>query len=218
MSIAATLIKRGSRVPLSRLVSAAVLEFLPVTLQLASAIVDVTEARLSGGNTAPMLKPRTQWFEPGQTGVTYAEVLGDYLMDERSVTVVDPHLKSFRQIRNLRELLLMVATKTLEPVEVHVVTSVATNSDNWKLGQSQALVELQEELACQGVKLTVEFDQTTHDRWIETSKGRIILGKGLDFWDARRSHGLSQQQREIGRHFSITYCPNPSEKLRTGSA
>ena len=64
------------------------------------------------------------------------------------------------------------------------------------------------EAAERGVHLTVEFDETNHDRWISTSQWTILLGKGIDFWAAHTCGSRQQRDRVIGQRFAVTYCRN----------
>lgn len=177
------------------------LPLLPAVIRL---VKDARAAKASAA-MAPLAEG-TRWFEPGQCGVTYEDVLVPYLTREATITIVDSHIKTFRQIRNLRELILAVASDPDGgPHDVHIVTARATGGIDWEFGQAKALIALQEELVEHGIKLCVSFDESNHDRWIETSKWRVLLGKGLDFWDAKSCHGTPQELRSIAKRFAITY-------------
>ncbi len=177
------------------------LPLLPAVIRLVGA-----HAAKAAATTAPLTEG-TRWFEPGQCGVTYEDVLVPYLTKEAALTVVDSHIKSFRQIRNLRELILAVASHPDGgPHDVHIVTARATGGLDWEYGQAKALIALQEELVEHGITLRVSFDESNHDRWIETSGWRVLLGKGLDFWDAKSCHDTPQELRSIAKRFAITYC------------
>lgn len=182
-------------------------------LPLLPPALKVLKYALASKAKPPTLQPKaplsegTRWFEPGQTGVTYEEILGRHLESESSITIVDPHIKTFRQIRNLRELLLGAVADTSEgQIYVRLVTASATGGFDWEYGQASALVKLQEEVAEHGITLSVEFDDSNHDRWITTSKWKILLGKGLDLWDAQHAYGVPQELRPVGKRFTVTYC------------
>lgn len=150
----------------------------------------------------------TRWFEAGETGVTYQHVLGEHLGGEDQITIVDPHVKTFRQIRMLGELLEVPGRSDRSAVQVRLVTARPSNGVDWELGQARALMELKEAAAKRGIHLTVEFDETNHDRWISTSRRTILLGKGIDFWAAHTCGSRQQQDRVIGQKFAVTYCRN----------
>ena len=174
---------------------------LPAVVQLIKSAREREEAA-----PATPLAEATRWFEPGQQGLTYEDVLVPYLAKEPALTIVDSHIKTFRQIRNLRELILAVASHADgERLAVHVVTARATGGFDWEYGQASALNTLQDELAEHGVTLRVSFDESNHDRWIETSNWSVLLGKGIDFWDAKSCYGTPQELRAVAKRFAITY-------------
>lgn len=181
---------------------------LTLARPLLPAVLRLVNARCEGDRVTPAMPlfEGTRWFEPGQRGVTYEDVLLPYLAKEPVLTIVDPHCKTFRQIRNLRELLLAVASHAGGPrVDVHLVTATATGGLEWAIGQAQALLALQEELSQEGVTLRVSFDESNHDRWIETRNWSVLLGKGLDFWEAKDCRGVPQELRPVAKRFAITY-------------
>ncbi|WP_203580789.1 MIT C-terminal domain-containing protein [Microbacterium hibisci] len=176
---------------------------LPLVPAVIRLVKDARAAKASAA-MAPLAEG-TRWFEPGQCGVTYEDVLVPYLTKEATITIVDSHIKTFRQIRNLRELILAVASDPDGgPHDAHIVTARAAGID-WEYGLAKALIALQEELVEHGIKLCVSFDESNHDRSIETPKWRVLLGKGLDFWDAKSCHGTPQELRSIAKRFAITY-------------
>lgn len=208
MSIATSLHAHLPRFTPIGAAAALVLPLLPTALKLFRPTFEPKTNRPARQASAG-LSEKTRWFEPGQTGVTYEELLGRYLASESSLIIVDPHIKSFRQIRNLRELLLSVVSSATEgQIHVRLVTASATGGFDWEYGQADALVRLQEEVAEHGVTLSVEFDESNHDRWIETPNWKILLGKGLDLWEAKHAYGVPQELRPVGKRFAVTYCRN----------
>ena len=162
---------------------------------------------LSSEQQAPLFVG-TRWFEAGEANVTYRSVLGQHLQGEDQITIVDPHVKSFRQIRLLGELLGSLARADGTEVHVRLVTGRPSNGLDWEIGQATALMRVKEAAASSGVCLTVDFDDTNHDRWITTSRWTIILGKGIDFWAAHTCGSRPQQERTIGQKFAVTYTRN----------
>lgn len=150
----------------------------------------------------------TRWFEAGETHVTYRGVLGEHLQGEDQITIVDPHVKSFRQIRMLGELLASLARPDGAEVHVRLVTGRPSNGLEWEIGQATALMTVKEAAAERGVHLTVNFAETNHDRWITTPRWTIILGKGIDFWAAHTCGSRPEQDRIIGQKFAVTYIRN----------
>lgn len=153
----------------------------------------------------PSLFSGARWFEPGQTGVTFAALFGSHLEGETHLTIVDPHVKTFRQIRILGEFLNAVSPAAGGILEVRLVTSRATGGFDWEYGQAEALMKLKDAVAADGIKLNVSFDESVHDRWIESSDWTILLGKGLDIWDAASCARSPQHERSISKKFALTY-------------
>lgn len=167
----------------------------------------------------PVRFQETKWYTPGATGVTYSEILNPYLSEAHSLVIVDPYIQAFHQIRNLRELLMSLApTGARRELSVKLVTSEA--KEQWRFDQSRKLQELQADLSELGVVLTIEYDDSIHDRWIRTSEWTILLGKGLDIWDQYRGAKKPQWDRPIAKMFSITYIKESEKEspVRRGPA
>jgi ATP-dependent Lon protease len=148
---------------------------------------------------------RIRWFESGETGVTFQDLFRSYLRGSSNITLVDPHVKSYRQIRILGEFLDSLTPVAQGEVILNLVTSTATESPEWAYGQVNALIKLQESAKARGIKLCVKFDETIHDRWIQTNEWTIMLGRGLDLWDAATCYNRTQEERPIAKKFAITY-------------
>lgn len=203
--------------PLAYFKAPATLSVLPVTIGVALGSAFAGLVRAARPRKAAVTPPSeqgralfegTRWFEAGETGATYQSVLGNHLWGEDQITIVDPHVKSFRQIRLLGDLLQVLARPDGTEVHVRVVTGRASNGLEWELGQARALMAVKEAAAERGVHLQVDFDETNHDRWITTSRWTIILGKGIDFWAAHTCGSRPEQDRIIGQKFAVTYCRN----------
>ena len=197
--------------------SGAGLSALPLTIGVALLLALAKLVRVARAVTPSDLPPSerqaplfegTRWFEAGETGVTYRGVLGEHLQREDRIEIVDPHVKSFRQIRLLGELLESLARADGTEVHVRLVTGRPSNGRAWELGQARALMAAKEAAEKRGVHLTVDFDDTNHDRWITTSRWTIILGKGIDFWAAHTCGSRPEQDRAIGQKFAVTYRRN----------
>ena len=139
-----------------RRAAAAGLSALPLTITAAllPRLVSLVRAgRSIKSSDRPSCDPRaplaegTRWFEAGETGVTYRAVLGDYLQGEDRITIVDPHVKSFRQIRLLGELLENLAHSDGTEVHVHLVTGRPSHGLGWEIGQAKALITVKEAAA-----------------------------------------------------------------------
>lgn len=181
---------------------------------LASVLLQILQSKKP--KTAVTCKPlmhagksaaQIRWFEPGEIGVTFESLFRVQLKGATEITVVDPHIKTFRQIHLFREFLEAISSDGSEEMSVHLITSTAVAHPEWVRGQAEALVGVQELVAARGVKLRVTFDESIHDRWISTERCTILLGKGIDIWEAQTCYSRSQAERPIAKKFAITYVP-----------
>lgn len=123
-------------------------------------------------------------FIENQRGVSYENLFGPYLKDARELTVTDPYLRHFYQMRNFMELLETFAKQLPEGEEaqVHLVTA----PDEFKTEQQiEYLEKMQEACTGVGIALTWAFDGTgtIHARHIVTDHGwKISLDRGLDIF------------------------------------
>jgi len=123
-------------------------------------------------------------FQENQKGVSYDSLLGPYLEGAAKITVTDPYIRLFYQVRNFMEFLeTIVKIKAREDeVEVHLVTV----EDEYKAdSQKENFVKIQESAAALGVTFTWEFDGsgTLHARHIVTDHGwKVSLDRGLDIF------------------------------------
>jgi len=118
-----------------------------------------------------------------ETGVTYRQLLGEYLANSTWFRIVDPYIRQAYQVRNLETMLQEVAIPVGCAVEL--ITMYDENARYSYSGEAdvrQRLDDLQRRLAAHGIVLTYSFDPTLHDRQIETADWRIVLGRGLDIF------------------------------------
>lgn len=121
-------------------------------------------------------------FKENQRGMSFEELLWPYLEGAKSITITDAYLRAFYQIKNLMELMEVIARNKPEEDEiaVHVVTSKSDFEDSQQ-------IEFFEKIAnsCSGVGIdfTYEIDdgKAIHARHIITDHGwKILLDRGLD--------------------------------------
>ena len=130
------------------------------------------------------LKEQHLSFQENQKGITYDSLFGPYFKDATSITITDPYIRLFYQIRNLMELLeTIVRNKSDEgEVDVHLMTM----ADDFKQDQQrESLEQIKESCTIVGISFTYEFDQsnTIHARHIITDHGwKILLDRGLDIF------------------------------------
>ncbi len=156
-------------------------------------------------------------FNENQKGVTFDKLFGPYLVGAQNITITDPYIRAFHQVRNVMELIETIA-KTKSPadeVEVHLVTcldGIRPEKQAENLGAIAA--------SCEGVGITFtwEFDETNtiHARHIVTDTGwKIALDRGLDIFqqyelnDAFSFANRLQQFRSV-KAFEVIYLKNNS--------
>lgn len=144
-------------------------------------------------------------FKAGQTGVSYENVLLPYLLGATKVTIVDPYIRMPHQVRNVGDLLGLIALAKgpVQELVVELVTS-QTDKDHFKKDQLERLLALREAAPSFGVSLEVKLVDNIHDRSIITNHGwRILLGKGLDIWEPP-TNALAEARQEFRRIKSDT--------------
>ncbi len=180
----------------------------------ATASVDETpEPAPSAVSTKPSEpKERQVIVKENQQGITYAQLLGDYLRGASRITLTDAYIRIFYQIRNFMEFLETIIQ--LKPREDEVEVHLVTVEDEFKGPQQiENFIKIQENCAVAGVHFTWEFDQTNslHARHIVTDHGwKILLDRGLDIfqhYEMNDAFALSNrlQQYRTCKAFEITY-------------
>jgi len=141
----------------------------------------------------------------GQRGVSYQRLFFPYVKDAKAIRVCDPYIRLQYQIYNF-----MSFCEILEPREGNLKLDLITASDasladevKWKLD------ELKKGLLSDRIDFNYIFDNSVHDRWIETDTGwRIILGRGLDIFqkqDDKFTLGFLDQTKRKCKATTITY-------------
>jgi ATP-dependent Lon protease len=134
-------------------------------------------------------------FAENQKGVTFDSLFGPYLDGAQKITITDPYIRAFYQIRNVMELVETIA-KSRSPadeVDVHLVTCVDGIRPE---KQIENLTSVAASCEGAGIHFTWEFDETNtiHARHIVTDTGwKIALDRGLDIF----------QQYEMNDAFSL---------------
>ena len=141
--------------------------------------------------------PKTGHFtyNENQRGVTFDHLFGPYLVGAQKITITDPYIRAFYQVRNVMELIETIA-KTKSPadeIEVHLITCVDGIRPE---KQAENLAAIAQSFEVIGINFTWEFDETNtiHARHIVTNTGwKIALDRGLDIF----------QQYELNDAFSL---------------
>jgi ATP-dependent Lon protease len=162
----------------------------------------------SAGKThEPVLEEKHITFQENQKGVSYASLVGPYLKGAGQITVTDPYIRLFYQIRNFMEFLEVIVKGKADEDEpaVHLITT----RDEFKGElQDESFEKIQQSASAVGIKFTWEFDETgtIHARHIITDTGwKISLDRGLDIF----------QQYEMNDAFAFT---NRLQKYRSCKA
>ncbi len=152
------------------------------------------------------LAEKTISIRMGQTGISYRSLFADYLANASTITIEDPFIRTFWQLRNLSEFLsMLVDTRSVEGLRVHLKTS---SDDDFKAADViDDLTDIQDEMESLGIEFSYEFADF-HDRCIITDKGwKIMLGRGLDIFEPYGKYSIanSQQSKRRCKDFNVTY-------------
>lgn len=166
----------------------------------------------------PVLKEKHLTFQENQKGLSFDTLLGPYLKGATAITVTDPYIRLFYQVRNFMEFLETVVKHTAPDEEVSV--RLVTTEDEFKGEQQKDNFEkMKESASAVGVNFTWEFDGTgtIHARHIVTDHGwKISLDRGLDIFqhyemnDAFTFANRLQQYRPC-KAFEVTFIKHKRE-------
>ena len=141
-----------------------------------------TVSKQSSGHQEIDLKEKHLTFQENQKGISFDTLLGPYLKGATKITVTDPYIRLYYQIRNFMELLETVVKHKAQEDEVAV--HLVSTEDEFKSEQQQDNFEkMKESASAIGINFTWEFDTsgTIHARHIVTDHGwKISLDRGLD--------------------------------------
>jgi len=135
-------------------------------------------------------------------GYSYRLLFGPYLKGATEITIRDPYVRQFWQIRNCLELIQLVNSMAPEGEEVKV--HLVTQSDiDYCEKQDENLTQVQENCEGSRVAFTFEYDNNPnfHARNIVTDTGwKIAFDRGLDIFQKSDLStlsltGLSQEDR-----------------------
>jgi len=147
-------------------------------------------AGVKGGDTKESRAPEAELeekhltFQENQKGLSFEGLFGPYLKGASKITVTDPYIRLFYQIRNFMEFLEAIVKNKAE--EDEVVIHLVTVRDEFKGDlQDESFEKIQESARTVGIDFTWEFDEsgTIHARHIVTDHGwKISLDRGLDIF------------------------------------
>ncbi|MBL7471368.1 BREX system Lon protease-like protein BrxL [Robertkochia sediminum] len=129
-----------------------------------------------------ILKEGQKLVHDNQTGISYDNLIGAYLLGATDYTLVDPYIRFPYQMRNFMEFVKLISEKK-EPgheIKLHLVTS---SDEEYRDKAQESFEEMGQSMEVLGINFTFEFDDTIHDRSITMNNGwKIVLGRGLDIW------------------------------------
>ena len=155
-----------------------------------------------------LLKEGQKIIRDNQSGISYDNLFGAYILDAKKIKIIDPYIRLPYQLRNFMEFVRLVSEKKdpLQEVELHLVT---TNSEDYIEGVKEKFDQMTYSLESMGINFTYEFDEYIHDRSIEMDNGwKIVLGRGLDIY--QKTGGYADitdyiQERRLCKACEITF-------------
>jgi len=155
-----------------------------------------------------LLKEGQKIIRDNQSGISYDNLFGAYLLDATKIKIIDPYIRLPYQLRNFMEFVRLVSEKKdpLQEVELHLIT---TNSEDYIEGVKEKFDQMTYSLESMGINFTYEFDEYIHDRSIEMDNGwKIVLGRGLDIY--QKTGGYADitdyiQERRLCKACEITF-------------
>lgn len=153
--------------------------------------------------------------QENQKGISFDDLFGPYLKGAAKITITDPYIRKFHQVRNVMELLETIARQKRddEEVAVHLLT---VEDDFQSDKQRDMLDEIKENIRIAGIDFSWEFDpaNTIHARHIVTDHGwKILLDRGLDIfqhYDMNQAFAVSNrlQKYRSCKAFEVTFLLN----------
>ena len=163
----------------------------------------------------PELREQHLTWQENQRGLTFDALFGPYLKGAAQITITDPYIRMFHQLRNLMELMETLAR--IKPEEDEVAVHLITGEDDFKgVQQKEQLQKIADACTAIGIRFTWEFDTsgTIHARHIVTDHGwKILLDRGLDVFqryemnDSFEFANRLQQYRQC-KAFEVTFIRN----------
>ena len=161
------------------------------------------------------LKEQHVVVQENQKGISFDDLFGPYLKGAKKITITDPYIRKFHQVRNMMELLETIARQKAddEEIAVHLLT---VEDDFQGEKQRDLLDEIKENIRIAGIIFSWEFDpaNTIHARHIVTDHGwKILLDRGLDIfqhYDMNQAFAVSNrlQKYRSCKAFEVTFLLN----------
>jgi ATP-dependent Lon protease len=154
------------------------------------------------------LEPGQKIIRDNQSGISYDNLFGAYLLNATDFNITDPYIRLPYQLRNFMELAKLISEKKDPDTEVklHLVTS---NNEDFIENAKDAFEQMRYSLESMGIIFSYEFDDFIHDRSIEMNNGwKVILGRGLDIWQKTGGwYDINEyiQERRVCKACEITF-------------
>ena len=188
--------------------------------EVASSTVDLVS------NRQPELRERHVVWPENKRGLNFDQFFGPYLAGAKQLTITDPYIRLFHQVRNLMELMETVAK--VKPEDDEVAVHLVTVEDDFKGDQQREnLQKIADACFGVGIKFTWDFDRsgTIHARHIVTDHGwKILLDRGLDVFQRYEMNDAFDFANRIQQHrqckaFEATFIRNrPGNESTPGDA
>lgn len=158
------------------------------------------------------LKEKHIVVEENQKGISYDKLFLDYLRGAKEITLRDPYVRHFYQVKNLMEFCLTILK--MKPIGEDVSIKLFTKFDvGYEEETKERLNKIVETFDGSGVNFEFEFDlsDSFHARNIITETGwKIVLDRGLDIfqpYNYNDAFNLSNsiQEERMCKKFEVTY-------------
>jgi ATP-dependent Lon protease len=184
----------------------------------------VTAPAVSAPATPKGPAPGHVTFAENQKGVSFDALFGPWLDEATEITLTDPYIRVYHQMRNLMELLETIAIRKPDGEDVQFNLLTAPDPEDLER-QAGYLEQIRDGIAPLGVAFSWEFDGTNsiHARHLVTDTGwKILLDRGLDvFQRADLNSGFSpasrhQRFRQV-KAFEVTYLKEVTNVIGNSS-
>jgi len=190
--------------------SISTLEEIENEVKLTIQQTEVAENNLSqkSENVNLSLEPGQKIIRDNQSGISYDNLFGAYLLNATDFNITDPYIRLPYQLRNFMELAKLISEKKDPDTEVklHLVTS---NNEDFIENAKDAFEQMRYSLESMGILFSYEFDDFIHDRSIEMNNGwKVILGRGLDIWQKTGGwYDINEyiQERRVCKACEVTF-------------
>ncbi len=157
------------------------------------------------------LESKQKEIRDNQSGISYDNLFGAYLIGATEVTLIDPYIRLPYQFRNFMEFVKLLAEKKDPETELKLKV-ITSSSEEYKEEAREAFNTMIYSLEGMGIILEYELDDFIHDRYILLDNGwKILLGRGLDLW--QRTGGWYDineyvQEKRVCKSCEVTFINN----------